>query len=457
MRRGNDLHIAMQCATASKVCTDPAARDNGWRIAPRHHGQIHALGHLLQGRRQLRRRRGLLATRAAARDRARARRDALARRSRAARAHRPAESIRRATAQRATGVTIRRWARDRSRQPARRRRRRGVRLRAPRALRRRDGRSERSRRCGSSSNTCPPRTWVEQRARPSLAASAAAADAPLLVSGFTPQTGGLLARARSRRRTRRGFGATTRRQRAVLVVARDAADRARTKSACRSSVIRTRALPALLDAWADGDAPVTCVVPEGVAIGALDAWTGGNAAAPRRAARARPPRRPRDSVPRAGRLRPAAVAVRRVNFVRGEDSFVRAQWAGRPLRLAHLPAGGKRALAKSSTRSSIATRQGSRRPPRRRCGRFWQLWNGRGTRRRRRRIGAAWREFAAARAALDRHAVAWTADLAALPDSGRRAGQGGRGSGIIKGFPNQPLIAYSGTTMKTPRKYAPAT
>src|SRR4029079_9215236 len=36
-----------------------------------------------------------------------------------------------------------------------------------------------------------------------------------------------------------------------------------------------RHLPALLDAWADGDQPVWCAVPAGVAAGELDRWTGG--------------------------------------------------------------------------------------------------------------------------------------------------------------------------------------
>jgi len=36
------------------------------------------------------------------------------------------------------------------------------------------------------------------------------------------------------------------------------------------------ALPALFDAWADGENPVTCLVPDGVAAGAIDAWTGGD-------------------------------------------------------------------------------------------------------------------------------------------------------------------------------------
>ena len=48
------------------------------------------------------------------------------------------------------------------------------------------------------------------------------------------------------------------------------------KSASRSSAIRIRCCPRLLDAWSDGDDAVVCLVPDGVATGALDAWTAGN-------------------------------------------------------------------------------------------------------------------------------------------------------------------------------------
>jgi uncharacterized repeat protein (TIGR03837 family) len=90
------------------------------------------------------------------------------------------------------------------------------------------------------------------------------------------------------------------------------------------------ATPALFEAWAEGDLPLACIVPEGVATAALDRFFGGN-------------------VPHAGQARAVGdliVAVapfvgqdafdRRLwtcdlNVVRGEDSFVRAQWAARPM------------------------------------------------------------------------------------------------------------------------------
>jgi uncharacterized repeat protein (TIGR03837 family) len=85
---------------------------------------------------------------------------------------------------------------------------------------------------------------------------------------------------------------------------------------------------ALFDAWQIGDTPVTCLVPEGVAVDAIQAFLG------------------REAKPGAARTN-GALTVRilpfvaqpdydkllwacDLNFVRGEDSFVRAQWAGKP-------------------------------------------------------------------------------------------------------------------------------
>lgn len=90
-----------------------------------------------------------------------------------------------------------------------------------------------------------------------------------------------------------------------------------------------RALPALFDAWSDGDEPIRCVVPEGVASGALDQWLHGDV-----------PHAGQSTV--RGRLTLDVIPFSTqdafdrtlwsadLNFVRGEDSFVRAQWAARP-------------------------------------------------------------------------------------------------------------------------------
>lgn len=85
---------------------------------------------------------------------------------------------------------------------------------------------------------------------------------------------------------------------------------------------------ALFEAWQGGDAPIACLVPEGVAAQAVEAFLG--------------------TEPRAESVRTRGALTVRVlpfvaqpdydkllwacdlNLVRGEDSWVRAQWAGKP-------------------------------------------------------------------------------------------------------------------------------
>ncbi len=86
---------------------------------------------------------------------------------------------------------------------------------------------------------------------------------------------------------------------------------------------------ALFDAWQGGNAAITCLVPEGVAREAVQAFLGedvrgGQRHEPRGALTVRV--LPFLAQPDYDRLLWACD----VNFVRGEDSFVRAQWAGKP-------------------------------------------------------------------------------------------------------------------------------
>jgi uncharacterized repeat protein (TIGR03837 family) len=88
------------------------------------------------------------------------------------------------------------------------------------------------------------------------------------------------------------------------------------------------ALPALLDAWAAGEHAIHCAVPLGRPLPAIAAWWGEDLRA--------------GEVVERGNLCIAAVPFLSqsdydrllwacdLNFVRGEDSFVRAQWAQRP-------------------------------------------------------------------------------------------------------------------------------
>jgi uncharacterized repeat protein (TIGR03837 family) len=140
--------------------------------------------------------------------------------------------------------------------------------------------------------------------------------------GFTPRTGGLL-RERD------------------LLVRRDAFQRdagtqaefwraltghAPPEQALKVSLFGYAGAPfsSLLDALARHSGPVWCVVPEGIASMALEQWLGGHKQGERGSARA-------FSVAFLQQDRyDELLWACDVNFVRGEDSFVRAQWAARP-------------------------------------------------------------------------------------------------------------------------------
>jgi uncharacterized repeat protein (TIGR03837 family) len=84
----------------------------------------------------------------------------------------------------------------------------------------------------------------------------------------------------------------------------------------------------LFAAWRDGAAQVLCLVPEGVARDAVSAFFEGNVAAGRSVTRGALTVRVIPFVPQADYDR--LLWACDVNLVRGEDSFVRAQWANRP-------------------------------------------------------------------------------------------------------------------------------
>ncbi|HYC42553.1 MAG TPA: elongation factor P maturation arginine rhamnosyltransferase EarP [Noviherbaspirillum sp.] len=84
----------------------------------------------------------------------------------------------------------------------------------------------------------------------------------------------------------------------------------------------------LLDAWQAGDAKVTCLVPEGVATDAIEAFLDSEAAPGAVRTRGALTVRVLPFVPQPDYDR--LLWACDVNFVRGEDSFVRAQWADKP-------------------------------------------------------------------------------------------------------------------------------
>jgi uncharacterized repeat protein (TIGR03837 family) len=224
--------------------------------------------------------------------------------------------------------------------------------------------------------------------------------------GFTAASGGLL-RERELFARRDRFRADPRAREALwrmLGVAAPAGESLAVSLFCYPNAV----LPALLDAWARSQQPIFCAVPEGVASLALERWMGRSAPlAGEQLAR--------------GRLALAIVPFVAqddydkllwacdVNFVRGEDSFVRAQWAARPLvwnvypqtENAHrlkLDAFLARYCAGLAVDAATTLRG------------FALAWNGEGD------AAATWQPFVAGREALSAHAERWAAERAGEAD-----------------------------------------
>lgn len=91
-----------------------------------------------------------------------------------------------------------------------------------------------------------------------------------------------------------------------------------------------------------------------------------------------------------------------VNFVRGEDSFVRAQWAQRPFVWQIYPQTENAHFAKLDAFLARYLKNFEESDVVSRC---WHAWNGIGE------IGPAWRDFAAKRTQIQRHGKVWVSEL----------------------------------------------
>ncbi|HEY0720640.1 MAG TPA: elongation factor P maturation arginine rhamnosyltransferase EarP [Gammaproteobacteria bacterium] len=169
----------------------------------------------------------------------------------------------------------------------------------------------------------------------------------------------------------------------------------------------SRDLAGLLHTWRDGDFPVLCLVPEGQLARQAGALLG------------RPELKAGEVV--AGNLRLQVFPFLDqagydrllwscdINFVRGEDSFVRAQWAMRPMvwqpyrqeEQHHDLKLGAFLDRYCSTLPSAAAHA---------VEQLWQAWN------REEGVAEAWGPFLAQRQTLARHAMGWAKELASRPD-----------------------------------------
>ena len=233
--------------------------------------------------------------------------------------------------------------------------------------------------------------------------------------GFAPGTGGILREADLLAR-RDAFGESERR-RFWTSVGFDA-------PAAEADVVslfayQDASVASLLEGWQRGDRLTVVVVPEGQAIAPVIGYLGATGPAAGRAFR------------RGGlevRVVPFVAQPRYdellwacdCNFVRGEDSFVRAQWAGRPLVWQIYPQQERAHWGKLEafldvycdglpTTAAVAQRG------------MWRAWNSVGDSPA--QVSDAWRAFRAQRTVLETHARAWAMRLAAAGELAAKLAQ----------------------------------
>lgn len=139
---------------------------------------------------------------------------------------------------------------------------------------------------------------------------------------------------------------------------------------------RNPALPALLEQWRDGTEAVHCLVPAGLAASQAADWLGA-------------PLEPGRPVARGSLCVQAIPFVRQehydellwacdLNFVRGEDSFVRAQWAARPLVWHIYPQDDDAHRVKLDAWLDLFAKSGVAPEAAAALADFWHAWNGYG-------------------------------------------------------------------------------
>ncbi|MEF8769570.1 MAG: elongation factor P maturation arginine rhamnosyltransferase EarP [Candidatus Accumulibacter phosphatis] len=223
--------------------------------------------------------------------------------------------------------------------------------------------------------------------------------------GFTTDTGGLL-RERDLRTRRRCFAASTDLQNDWWRALGSAAPRAGTLLVSLFAYENT-AIGDLLHAWEVSGRPVCCLAPCSRTLPAIAAYAGRALAAGDRLQRGALEIR---ILPFVEQLRyDSLLWLCDLNFVRGEDSFVRAQWAARPLvwqiypqqeaaHLIKLDAFLARYCAMLPQATAVVLCE------------FWQAWNAG------RVETAQWQQLAASLPLLHEHALRWEARLAAQDD-----------------------------------------
>lgn len=238
--------------------------------------------------------------------------------------------------------------------------------------------------------------WVEECHGLASSHSTLSLKKDFFFPGFTSKTGGLL-RERDLLVNRAAFDKTAAAEFwQGLDIAPPSADELRISLFCYDNAV----LPNLLQTWAEGATPVGLLVSPGPAIKQISDWIG-NAVLP-------------TSIVRKNSLTIHAVPFLSqaeydrllwscdVNFVRGEDSFVRAQWAQRPFVWQAYPQSENTHLVKLN---AFLARYLDGFEPAEAVRRFWTVWNAGGE------IGSAWRNYMEIRESVLRHGQDWAVVL----------------------------------------------
>ncbi|MCX8085394.1 MAG: elongation factor P maturation arginine rhamnosyltransferase EarP [Rhodocyclaceae bacterium] len=158
-------------------------------------------------------------------------------------------------------------------------------------------------------------------------------------------------------------------------------------------------LPALLAAWRDGAWPIHCHVCAGLPRQQVESWLDAPFPVGAKAQRGQLVLKALPFLPQADY--DALLARCQLNFVRGEDSFVRAQWAARPFVWQAYPQGEEAHLAKLEAFLKLYTDDEVVRG-------FFRAWNGQGA--------LDWLAFAARLPELAARAPAWAEQISAHGD-----------------------------------------
>ena len=214
--------------------------------------------------------------------------------------------------------------------------------------------------------------------------------------GFTPATGGLI-RERDLLSVRSTFDETTADKFLLcLGVPRRDENEIRVSLFCYDN----SALPELLQEWADGPNRVRVLVTPGVPTRQVSDWLGEKLVPGTEFCRNKLTVHSLPFLSHAGYDR--LLWACDMNFVRGEDSFVRAQWAQRPFVWQIYPQTENTHLVKLK---AFLTRYLHSFPESETVQRFWHAWNGAGER------GASWRDFVAIWPSLELHTKVWVGQL----------------------------------------------